>query len=846
MFESPMLEPKAAATGKRLFLTGLGGAPPPAFDEAAADKLPDVDRLAEPLPNDAHTAAAAGIKLCAALLPSDRRSPRSPRLPRSPCSPCSPRPPSPLQPPLSPVAQAPKTSPLLSPRQSPFRAALAASAGPSSAVGSKGARRRTQERGEASNDSDADEADGGPPAPHCRAPLISPKAPRSSALARSPRSPAEAPPRPRLSGWEVLLFGDGLGDVLREIVSYFINPSGYESSAEAAHKLSLTCPAAAKESMSRKDLLALSSACRAMAHAADGAFAALLLPRGAVSCRPLPPPPLAGDKPTPSLVDAPLFKSLVASRPGLGTFVARPERRRRAFSACDGLGRSSLDALYGHPVFCVRYRGIRQGHVLYPASDASALSVPRGIKTMPSNSTVATRAGRCASAATGCWPLQLHTYFKMRTYTKFERLMGVYAGRSHLPLQWLDFEVTDRLYGRIDPSDDTLVTNNGRPPLLPQGGKILPSHSLWTLGIEPGTGGRTEEDDADIDNNPEEVAAAANLEVAAAAAALATATTVAPAVASGTVADAPIAQATSTGATTESPPAESAAALDNDDGGNDYNSTLPDFEADDFESDNDELAPLATPEEPPWTPPTPVGAPTPAMVAAAVAAAAAAAAAEPPAGGADESSDEDVWVDSYLSCAADEVFVCFRDKRATAETPHAITTSLPRLGPSGPDAGEGALKGDGSDGGASGACGRFAAGDGGSELPAVTSDADPGQPVRPPHRGWLFRVKASEPLAALLARVTTEVGGDDAGAGGGSMSDDGDGVAAGAVRFVAVAPQFGSGGAAPARPSDTPLDATARAALGMGHEADVSGVGAASGLATPLHIIEVHDLLASL
>jgi hypothetical protein len=98
----------------------------------------------------------------------------------------------------------------------------------------------------------------------------------------------------------------------------------------------------------------------------------------------------------------------------------------------------------------------------------------------------------------------------------------------------------------------------------------------------------------------------------------------------------------------------------------------------------------------------------------------------------------------------------------------------------------------------------------------------------------------------LLERIAVEVGDKPKTPTGVAMADDAaeaEGVAVGAVRFVAVAPQFGSGGSAPVRPTDTPSDATARAALGPNHgEATTDH----RGLATPLHIIEVHDLLASL
>ena len=119
-----------------------------------------------------------------------------------------------------------------------------------------------------------------------------------------------------------------------------------------------------------------------------------------------------------------------------------------------------------------------------------------------------------------------------------------------------------------------------------------------------------------------------------------------------------------------------------------------------------------------------------------------------------ENSADDVWVDSYLCCKEDEVFFCVRDRRSVAGE---LNSRAPRLSRMGAVDGEGALMGDDTDSGASGHSGRFAAGDQGSDLPSATNDADPGQPARPPYRGWLFKVKAVAPLGPLLARIRAEL-----------------------------------------------------------------------------------------
>jgi hypothetical protein len=260
-----------------------------------------------------------------------------------------------------------------------------------------------------------------------------------------------------------------------------------------------------------------------------------------------------------------------------------------------------------------------------------------------------------------------------------------------------------------------------------------------------------------------------------------------------------------------------------------------------------------------------------AATAAAVAIAAAAAAEEE----AEEpvSSVEDVWVDSYLCCAADEVFVCVRDCRTTAEVPSAKTQALARCGS---DAGEGALLGDGTTRGCTGVVGRFATGDSGSDLPAATNDADPGQPVRPPHRGWLFKVAQASLLQGVVDRVRSELLPTPEPKAYAHQAESDERVARGEpplpptppqlalkwetegdllsppnqlLYFVAVAPQFHAASAAPAggvcgyaslRSHDTPAGATLRAAFGVGpHPAQRA---AAVAECAPLHILELHDL----
>ena len=736
---------------------------------------------------------------------------------------------------------------------------------------------------------------------------------------------ARPPLPPQETGWAKLCRVDGDGCLLREVLSFFVaslqeppvppvaarraswgqGPNGFGGGVAPFIGVN-----AAKDCLGLKDLLAASCASRYLAAACDKAFSGLLLPgqHAPLTFKPkalaLPRvpdahPALAAAAPTAAaaegateppmlaasrvpLVKAPQYRSLTGAaldsssnsnsdehedqqqqyalvpRPSLGTFVAMPERRIRAFTACDVVGRAALDELYGNPVFCVRYRGIRRGGTLFPAGDSAG---------QPG-------WARSAGVATGAWPLQLHTYFKMRTYTKFERLMSVYAGRSHLPLPWLSFEVTDRLYGQPSTSSANASssssseagaviegTNNGRLPLLPPGGQIMAGHSLWTIGIEPGLNGLL----------GQEASAGGEGEGSATAGGEGAAPAVAPEAGNGMAED-----------------------HDNDDENQDS-----DMSSDEDDEENESMA------ENDQAPAAAAAAPGP--NAGEAVAAAAAAAVEEDEDEEDEpvSSVDDVWVDSYLCCDADEVFVCVRDCRTTAEVPSASTQALARCGN---DVGEGALLGDGSRSGSQGMAGRFAAGDSGSDLPAAINDADPGQPVRPPHRGWLFKVPQASSLQGVMDRVRAELlpsadpvvsettTGDDTSHASSVRQSESSSTSLPSssssslnapllpaqlrptaqwevdddllsppnqlLHFVAVAPHFhaaptfsyaqgssssgssallrGASGCTSLRSNDTPTSATLRAAFGTGLHPP-QRVAAVNSCA-PLHILEVHDL----
>jgi len=745
---------------------------------------------------------------------------------------------------------------------------------------------------------------------------------------------ARPPQPPQETGWAKLCRVDGDGCLLREVLSFFVaslqeppvphaakrraswgqGPNGFGGGVAPFVGVN-----AAKDCVGLKDLLAASCASRFLAAACDQALSGLLLPGkdGPVAFKPkalaLPrvpdahpaltgaaegaaePPSLAASRVP--LVKAPQYRSLMGTasitssgssgsnsdvqedkqqllvpRPSLGTFVAMPERRIRAFTACDVVGRAALDELYGNPVFCVRYRGIRRGGTLFPAGDSAG---------QPG-------WARSSGVATGAWPLQLHTYFKMRTYTKFERLMSVYAGRSHLPLPWLSFEVTDRLYGQPTTTNNTSGsssssasgfssssseagsaviegTNNGRLPLLPPGGQIMAGHSLWTIGIEPGLDGLLGQEATAEDEEGGEAATGGE------------------------------------GASPALPEAGNGMADDNNDDDEEDSDDSSDENSDEEQADENNL--MVDNDQAATAAPIPDAGPATALAAAAIAAEAAAAA-EAEAEAEDEeepvSSIEDVWVDSYLCCEADEVFVCVRDCRTTAEVPSASTQALTRCGT---DVGEGALLGNGAQSGSQGMAGRFAAGDSGSDLPAATNDADPGQPVRPPHRGWLFKVPQDASLQGVMDRVrselmpssepipTTGTMGDDSAssiheaesltstsssssnapllpaqpqpAAQWEVDDDLLSPPNQLLHFVAVAPHFhaaptfsyvqggisNSGGSLPRgasngctslRSNDTPTSATLRAAFGKGPH-PLQRVAAVDSCA-PLHILEVHDL----
>jgi hypothetical protein len=465
-------------------------------------------------------------------------------------------------------------------------------------------------------------------------------------------------------GWSRLMAEDGDGAILREIMSFFVVLDNDPLEA------------AAKDSLSRRDILAASATCHLISRATDAIFKMLLLPLDAVTCNP------SGIEPAPT--------SLIKTRPNLAIFMSRPERRLRSHTASDTRGRQILDTLYKNPVFCVRYRGIRQGNILHASSGPERT--------------------RAAAIATGVWPLQLHTYFKMRTYTRFERLMGVYANRSHLPLPWLTFEVTDKLYGMpVDPrtgvtlapaslpaaNSKTLTTNNGRLPLIPYGHGISSSHSLWTVGVEPGDGGinAAHSNEAETQQQQEDGPGTA------APAAPPSPTPPAEHAAGGDGGGGDQAgdnnDATGANQNQHAAAAPAQQGVDNGDADDAVNEAAGavEEEEEEEEEEEDDAAP---------------------------------------------SSLQDVWVDSYLTCAADECFVCVRDKRSNRDL-SAVSERWRILDPNDD------LRT---------AYGYFG---GDSNLPFITNESDPGQPVRPPHAGWLFRVKANEPLEPIFRCIQRDL-----------------------------------------------------------------------------------------
>ena len=130
-----------------------------------------------------------------------------------------------------------------------------------------------------------------------------------------------------------------------------------------------------------------------------------------------------------------------ALRPCLAEFVCQPERRRRALTACDQPGKDLMDSAIGSVEFCVRFVGFRRGQeVVYP-SEKTILVLP------PS-------------------------WFRMRPYNTFKRLVKTYSEVSHLPLEWISFEISGKAYEKEFPPD------------LPRGELIKLNHSPWSIGVE--------------------------------------------------------------------------------------------------------------------------------------------------------------------------------------------------------------------------------------------------------------------------------------------------------------------------------------------------------------------------
>ena len=141
---------------------------------------------------------------------------------------------------------------------------------------------------------------------------------------------------------------------------------------------------------------------------------------------------------------------LIKSRPNFYNFLAYPEKRLLSYTSCDTNGKELLNELYEHPVFAVHYKGIRRGNS-YFSTDIKSYHVNKLF----------------------IWPIQLLTYFKMKSYTTFDKLIDKYAERAFIPVSWLKFEISDRIYNNLI-KEKPIQTK-----------KIIESkNSLFTLGME--------------------------------------------------------------------------------------------------------------------------------------------------------------------------------------------------------------------------------------------------------------------------------------------------------------------------------------------------------------------------
>lgn len=198
---------------------------------------------------------------------------------------------------------------------------------------------------------------------------------------------------------------DGDGSLFDAVLAWFLDSSH-------------TTTQAPKDAVHTPSLANARTTCRAMRAAVDRMVGKLLLPRGGQA--------LHG------------IDDFSDSLSPWCDFVHTPARRRRAFTATDSAGRHFLDK-FAFPIFAVRHRGLRWGDQVYTCPALAVAEADANHQPPPHQL-------RLASAVNGVWELQPQVFFKMRTYTRFERLKAVYADRARVPLPWLHFQVADRLY----------------------------------------------------------------------------------------------------------------------------------------------------------------------------------------------------------------------------------------------------------------------------------------------------------------------------------------------------------------------------------------------------------------